>query len=66
MKSNSLTIVFFILLIAACSTSSNNDNDVDTTELQDIEQETQVDYMLRRDQERMDSMENSLLKNIED
>ena len=66
MNSNTLTILFFILLIAACATSSNNDTEieeVETTELEDIEQDIQVDAMLKRDKERLDSMERVLLGN---
>ncbi len=66
MNSNTLTILFFILLIAACATSSNNDTEieeVETTELEDIEQDIQVDTMLKRDKERLDSMERVLLGN---
>jgi len=66
MKSNILTFFFFILLIAACATSSDNDNEVETTEAQDIEQDTQVDSMLKRDKERLDSMERVLLGNSGD
>ena len=66
MNSNTLTILFFILLIAACATSSNNDTEieeVETTELEDIEQDIQVDAILKRDKERLDSMERVLLEN---
>ena len=63
MKSNILTFFFFILLIAACATSSDNKNEVETTEAQDIEQDIQVDSMLKRDKERLDSMERVLLGN---
>mgnify|MGYP001125137874 FL=1 len=66
MNSNTLTILFFILLIAACATSSNNDTEieeVETTELEDIEQDIQVDAILKRDKERLDSMERVLLGN---
>jgi len=69
MNSNTLTILFFILLIAACATSSNNDTEieeVETTELEDIEQDIQVDAMLKRDKERLDSMERVLLGNSGD
>ncbi len=69
MNSNTLTILFFILLIAACATSSNNDTEieeVETTELEDIEQDIQVDSMLKRDKERLDSMERVLLGNSGD
>ena len=69
MNSNTLTILFFILLIAACATSSNNDTEieeVETTELEDIEQEIQVDAILKRDKERLDSMERVLLGNSGD
>jgi len=69
MNSNTLTILFFILLIAACATSSNNDTEieeVETKELEDIEQDIQVDAMLKRDKERLDSMERVLLGNSGD
>ncbi len=69
MNSNTLTILFFILLIAACATSSNNDTEieeVETTELEDIEQDIQVDAILKRDKERLDSMERVLLGNSGD
>ena len=69
MNSNILTFFFFILLIAACATSSNNDTEieeVETTELEDIEQDIQVDAMLKRDKERLDSMERVLLGNSGD
>lgn len=66
MNSNTLTILFFILLIAACATSSDNDNEVETTEAQNIEQDIQVDSMLKRDKVRLDSMERVLLGNSGD
>jgi nitrous oxide reductase accessory protein NosL len=64
MKSNSITILFFIVLVAACATSE--ENDVITSDAQDIEQEQKVDSMLHCDQERTDSMERILLHQIED
>lgn len=63
MKSNSMTILFFIALIAACATSE--ENDVITSDAQDIKQEKEVDIMLQRDQEKIDSMERILLKHTE-
>jgi len=53
-----MTILFFIVLVAACATSE--ENDIKTSEAQDIEQEKKVDIMLQRDQERIDSMERIL------
>jgi hypothetical protein len=63
MKSNSITILFFIVLVAACATSE--ENDVITSDAQDIEQERRVDSMLQRDQEKTDSLERVLLHQIE-
>lgn len=63
MKSNSMTILFFIALIAACATSE--ENDVITSDAQDIKQEKEVDIMLQRDQEKIDSMERILLNHTE-
>jgi hypothetical protein len=63
MKSNSITILFFIVLIAACATSE--ENDVITSDAQEIEQERRVDSMLQRDQEKTDSLERVLLHQIE-
>ena len=59
MKSHLLTILFFLFLIAACATSTETE-DVETTAAEDIEQEATVDDMLKRDQERLDSMEQAL------
>ncbi len=64
MKSNSITILFFIVLVAACATSE--ENDVMTSDAQEIEQEIRVDSMLQRDQEKTDSMERILLHQIKD
>jgi hypothetical protein len=64
MKSNSVTILFFIVLVAACATSE--ENDVMTSDAQEIEEEIRVDSMLQRDQEKTDSMERILLRQIED
>lgn len=58
-----MTILFFIALIAACATSE--ENDVITSDAQDIKQEKEVDIMLQRDQEKIDSMERILLKHTE-
>jgi hypothetical protein len=63
MKSNSITILFFIVLVAACATSE--ENDVITSDAQEIEQERRVDSMLQRDQEKTDSLERVLLHQIE-
>ena len=64
MKSNSVTILFFIVLVAACATSE--ENDVMTSDAQEIEEEIRVDSMLQRDQEKTDSMERILLHQIKD
>jgi ABC-type Fe3+-citrate transport system substrate-binding protein len=64
MRTNSITILFFIVLVAACATSDKN-KDIHTSEMQDLEQEEKVDAMLQRDQERIDSMKRVLL-NITD
>lgn len=58
-----MTILFFIVLVAACATSE--ENEVITSESQDIEQEKKVEIMLQRDQERIDSMERILLNSTE-
>lgn len=58
-----MTILFFIALIAACATSE--ENDVITSDAQDIKQEKEVDIMLQRDQEKIDSMERILLNHTE-
>jgi hypothetical protein len=63
MKSNSITILFFIVLVAACATSE--ENDVITSDSQEVEQERRVDSMLQRDQEKIDSLERVLLYQIE-
>jgi hypothetical protein len=65
MKNNLITVLFFISLIAACATSEETDN-INTSDSEEMEQNKKVDYLLDRDKEKIDSMKQILLKNIED
>jgi hypothetical protein len=66
MRSKFFTVLFFILLIAACATSTDVDETENTTTLEeDIEQEATVEDMIKRDKERIDSMEKVLNAQLE-